>query len=461
MADKKQYTVGDTAHILVTSPFTQATGLLTVERGHLRRVQVVDLRGGAPTVDVPLLDGDLPNVYIGLTLIGFDGTDAQAAAKAPQPLIPAMKQGFINLSLDTSQQQLTVSVEPQGQTFKPGSTAPVVIHTRGKDGQGQPARVSLAVVDEAIYALAGDNTADLLGTFYGERGLSVGTASSYTAGGVGLPTRHGYYNGRGGPLPLTGGGDAYGDMAAPALAAGAARTANSTVAQSEAKSDSQAAPAKIRTDFRDTAFWQAEITTDASGTATVQVPLPDNLTTWRLSSQAAGAEAQLRVGAGSVPLTVTQPLLLRPVAPRFLVVGDQAAPQAIIRNGTAGPLTVEVNLTVTGAAAYSMNRESTRTLTIPAGEQAVETWAILVSSGVTTTLHYTVRATSGLPPGETALSDAIDVTIRFTPWSRPKPSPRQARWATRPRRRSSCPMASTRNWANWSSRSRRRWRRAR
>ena len=25
----------DTAHILVTSPFTQATGLLTIERGHL------------------------------------------------------------------------------------------------------------------------------------------------------------------------------------------------------------------------------------------------------------------------------------------------------------------------------------------------------------------------------------------------------------------------------------------
>ncbi|MDQ2807455.1 MAG: Ig-like domain-containing protein, partial [Chloroflexota bacterium] len=417
VADKKQYQVGDTAHILVTSPFTQATGLLTVERGHLRRVQVVDLRGGAPTVDVPLLDGDLPNVYIGLTLIGFDPAAPDAATKAPQPLIPVMKQGFVNLTLDTSSQKLTVSIEPQGKTFKPGSSAPVVIHTRDKDGQGQPARVSLAVVDEAIYALAGDNTADLLGTFYGERGLSVGTASSYTAGGVGLPVRHGYVNGRNNEMPKTG-GDAGGDLAPAApSAAGAAR---STVAQAESKALDNNAPAKIRTDFRDTAFWQAEITTDASGTATVQVPLPDNLTTWRLSSQAAGAAAQLHVGAGSVPLTVTQPLLLRPVAPRFLVVGDQAAPQAIIRNGTAGPLTVEVDLTVSGAAAYSMNRESTRTLTIPAGEQAVETWAILVSSGVTTTLHYTVRATAGLPAGETALSDAIDVTIPVHPLVAPE-----------------------------------------
>ncbi len=416
VADKKQYQIGDTAHILVTSPFTQATGLLTVERGHLRRVQVVDLRGGAPTVDVPLEAGDLPNVYIGLTLIGFDPAGPDAAAKAPQPIIPAMKQGFVNLALDTSPQKLTVSIEPQGQTFKPGSTAPVVIHTRGADGQGQPARVSLAVVDEAIFALAGDNSANLLGTFYGERGLSVGTASSYTSGGVALPIRHGYVSGLD-QLPATGG---EADVAAPAagVAAGAARTANS--AQTQSKAVGGQAPVKIRSDFRDTAFWQAEITTDASGTATVQVPLPDNLTTWRLSSQAAGADAQLHVGAGSVPLTVTQPLLLRPVAPRFLVVGDQAAPQAIIRNGTAGPLTVAVNMTVTGAAAYSMNRDSSRTLTIPAGQQAVETWAVEVSNGVTVTLHYTVRATAGLPPGEAALGDAIDVTIPVHPLVAPE-----------------------------------------
>ncbi len=421
VADKKQYQLGDTAHLLVTSPFTQSTALLTVERGHLRRQQVVDLRGGAPTVDVPLLDGDLPNVYIGLTLIGFDPNDAEAAAKAPQPVIPAMKQGFVNLSLDTSSQKLTVSVEPQGQTFKPGSNAPVVIHTRDQAGQGQAARVSLAVVDEAIYALAGDNSADLLGTFYGERGLNVGTASSYTAGGVGLPTRHGYYNGGNG-MPMRG-DDGYDTASMPAASSAAGAMApglRNGVAQAESKALGDNTPAKIRTDFRDTAFWQAEITTDASGTATIQVPLPDNLTTWRLSSQAAGAEAQLRVGAGSVPLTVTQPLLLRPVAPRFLVVGDQAAPQAIIRNGTAGPLTVEVNLTVTGAAAYSMNRDSIRTLTIPAGEQAVETWAILVSSGVTTTLHYTVRATGGLPAGEIALADAIDVTIPIHPLVAPE-----------------------------------------
>ena len=70
MADKKTYKVGDTARILVTSPFSQATGLLTIERGHLKRYQFVNIQGGAPTIDVKLEDGDLPNVYVGLTLLG-------------------------------------------------------------------------------------------------------------------------------------------------------------------------------------------------------------------------------------------------------------------------------------------------------------------------------------------------------------------------------------------------------
>ena len=66
VADKEKYNVGDTAHILVTSPFSQATGLLTIERGHLKRYRIVNLQGGSPTIDVPLEAGDLPNVYVGL-----------------------------------------------------------------------------------------------------------------------------------------------------------------------------------------------------------------------------------------------------------------------------------------------------------------------------------------------------------------------------------------------------------
>ncbi|HET6261022.1 MAG TPA: MG2 domain-containing protein, partial [Chloroflexia bacterium] len=153
VADKEMYKAGDVARILVTSPFTEATGLLTVERGHLRRYTLVTLQGGAPTIEVPLEEGDLPNVYIGLTLLGQERPPAGAPADWANKV--TMRQGYVGLTLDTSGKQLEVSIEPQGNgPFEPGSTASVKVSTRDSSGKGVPGELSLAVVDEAIYAMS-------------------------------------------------------------------------------------------------------------------------------------------------------------------------------------------------------------------------------------------------------------------------------------------------------------------
>jgi uncharacterized protein YfaS (alpha-2-macroglobulin family) len=409
VADKKLYKVGDTAHILVTSPYTQATGLLTVERGHLRRYYVVDLRGGAPTVDVPLEAGDLPNVYVGLTIMGLGVPQTGVAEPNGPPPGLTMRQGYVNLSLDTSGQKLEVSLEPQGTTFEPGSTASVVVRTRTEDGAPHPANLSLAVVDEAIYALAAERAPDLLATFYGERGLEVQTATSFSGGDYGpFPTRHGY----GAYDSGFAAGGAIGSALVPGAPPAATAQRNATDAKTESAALDEQAP-QLRTDFRDTAFWKADVTTGADGTATVQIPLPDNLTTWRLTTQGGSPDPQLIVGNASTPITVTKPLLLRPIAPRFLTTGDRAQPQAIVHNSTNSPLTVEVNLQVSGAAAYSMNVPPTRTLTVPAGQELVATWAIEVSQGTTVTLRYEARATGGL-------GDALAVTVPVVPLVAPE-----------------------------------------
>ena len=49
----------------------------------------------------------------------------------------------------------------------------------------------------------------------------------------------------------------------------------------------------MRSQFSDTAFWKAQVTTDADGQAVVAVPLPDNLTTWRLTALAVTADTQV------------------------------------------------------------------------------------------------------------------------------------------------------------------------
>lgn len=358
VADKQQYKIGDTAKILVTSPFTQATGLLTVERGHVRRYRIVQLQGGAPTIDVPLEGGDVPNVFIGLTLLGAG--QPVAGAPAGYAGYVALRQGYVSLSLDTSGEKINVSIEPQGKgPFEPGSTANVKVTTRDSSGHAVPGELSLAVVDEAIYALAGDHSASLFDTFWSERGLSVSTASSFT---------------REGPppvMPATGGGLV--SLDAPPSRGEAVPPPGQTQAGGGRAAPQPAAPQKVRVDFQDTAFWRSNITTGADGSATVAVPLPDNLTTWRLTAQ--GVNGATQAGAASVPLTVTQPLLLRPVQPRFFTTGDNPHPQAIIHNNTGSVLNVEASLVVSGAITLDVQPSAVQTLTLQPGTQTVVTWS--------------------------------------------------------------------------------------
>jgi uncharacterized protein YfaS (alpha-2-macroglobulin family) len=88
----------------------------------------------------------------------------------------------------------------------------------------------------------------------------------------------------------------------------------------------------VRQDFRDTAYWEAKLITDESGRASVEIPLPDNVTTWRLHSKAATNDTQ--VGQASADILARLPLIIRPITPRFFTAGDQVALGANVNNNT-------------------------------------------------------------------------------------------------------------------------------
>ncbi|HEX9987183.1 MAG TPA: Ig-like domain-containing protein [Chloroflexia bacterium] len=406
VADKTQYKIGDTARILVTSPFTQATGLLTVERGHIKRYRIVNIEGGAPTIEVPLVDGDLPNVYVSLALLGPER--APEGAPADWADHATLRMGYVNLPIDTSGKQVQVSIEPQGKTpFAPGSTAGIKVRTLDSSGRPVSGELSLAVVDEAIYALADDISTDLFSAFWGERGTSVSTSSSFSASdGWGM-----YYGGGRDfeSVPMTGGAGP--PMREPAPTAGASAEAADQAANSKAT-----APKKVRADFRDTAFWTASVTTGADGTATIQVPLPDNLTTWRLTAQ--GITADTQAGMATQPMTVTQALLLRPVQPRFLTTGDNPHPQAIIHNNTAETLNLDVSLEVSGALTLETQPAATRQVSIAPGAQAVVTWSAKVGKGDVANLRYWARTAD--KSGSDYLEDAVSAQLPVKAFAAPE-----------------------------------------
>ena len=131
----------------------------------------------------------------------------------------------------------------------------------------------------------------------------------------------------------------------------------------------------IRARFADTAFWAADVRTDADGRASVEVELPDNLTTWRM--QARGITADTLVGQADVDVLSTLDLLVRPVLPRFFVVGDRAEIATIMRNNTAKTVDAQVSISAQGLA---FEGETTAAVRVLPESQAKVVWPVTVEA---------------------------------------------------------------------------------
>ena len=161
----------------------------------------------------------------------------------------------------------------------------------------------------------------------------------------------------------------------------------------------------VRGNFQDTAYWKADVTTNADGTATVSFSLPDNLTTWRMSAIAITKDGL--VGEGQSDVRSTKDLLIRPVTPRFMIVGDKFNMGAVINNNTANDLPVDVTLEGTGITID--NGQVKQSVTVPANSAVRVNWPVTVLDAPYADLTFSVRGgglsdaskpTAGLPPDQ-------------------------------------------------------------
>jgi uncharacterized protein YfaS (alpha-2-macroglobulin family) len=366
--DQDAYAPGDVAQVLIRTPVS-GRALLTIERGMLRRAQVIDLVAPATVVPVPIQDDDAPNVYVTVNVYRRDIPNPNERWRSipdAELLIARAK-----LSVPANPQRLSVSVAPDRSTYGPRDTATFAI--QATDAQGKPAQaeVSFALVDESIYALAKDQTLDPFDAFYAERGSNVRTFDTFR------PTRW---------LPCEcggGGGGGDGDLLA-----------------------------NPRWNFPDTAYWNAAIVTDAEGRATVSVPLPDSLTRWRAVVRAITADEAPRVGQGGASITTTQPLVLRPALPRQLVQGDTVLLSAIVHNNTDATQSASVWIEIGTRMNADVADEITKTVAIAPNQSAAVGWPVTASElGVMT---VTVKAESN------GWADAIRARLPVVPLAVPE-----------------------------------------
>ena len=368
--DKETYQPGDTAEILVMSPFSPAEGLLTVSRSGVLYTERFVIEEDTTTLLIPITEEHLPNLNIQVDLVGSaPRTDALGNPVEGVGDRPAYATGTLNLQIPPLVRTLDMTVTPQETALEPGgeTTLDIVL----KDADGRPvedAELAVVVVDEAILALTNYQLTDPLTVFYYNRSSNL--SSTYGRSSIVLVDPASLLSATQdaaarAPQATNLAGAAYDDMAdgmvmeememdmameAPTADMDKA-TESGGEAGGEAGADAGGAIA-VRTDFNPLAVFSPEVRTDADGTAQVQVNLPDNLTRYRIMVVAVDSSGQ-KFGSAESSLTARLPLMVRPSVSRFLNFGDQFELPLVVQNQTDEDMTVNLvaqasNLDLTG-----------------------------------------------------------------------------------------------------------------
>ncbi|KKU66639.1 MAG: Alpha-2-macroglobulin domain-containing protein [Parcubacteria group bacterium GW2011_GWA2_47_16] len=304
-AEKTQLEVGEKAKIIIKSPYTQAKALITVERGQIFTYDIVTVDRNFYEYEVPITEAYVPNVFVSVLLL------------SPEPEI---KFGQIEFEINTTRKALKLEVVTDKPTYLPGEKVTLSLKTANYRGEPQPAEVSVSVADLSVLALKGNPMKNPLEFFYRGLPLRVTTASNIKNILEQAEIPKGTKGGDGGnPSDLA---------------------------------------KRKRGEFKDTAFWEGQVTTDARGMATVSFTLPDNLTRWQIESVAITRGTLVRVDYKE--FVAAKKLMAVPLAPRFVVPGDEFSIGANVFNQTdsSQPLSITIEsptLALSGDVKYSTN----------------------------------------------------------------------------------------------------------
>lgn len=395
VADKDLYAVGDMAQILVPIPFSGAsTVLVSIERNGVQSYEVRRVEGSTLVYELPITEDHVPTIFVSVVVV--KGVDDESAN-------PSYRSGTVGLEVDPASRRLTVTVTPSATMAQPGDTVTFDVKTTDAHGEPVSAEVGLTLTDQAILALAPPNSISLEDTFYGTQSDAVYT--SVALDGL-LDTMTDEI------LQMQKERDTAAGAEAPMAAMPTATAMNADglvmeAAMPEAAEDEAAPQVEIREDFQQTPLWAPRVVTDDTGSAAVEVTLPDNLTTWHLDAR--GLTADTRVGDAALDVMSTLPLLVRPVTPRFMVVGDRVTLASVINNNTGAAQTVQATLESTGV---TLESETTQTVTIEAGSRARVEWVAVVEDVPAVDLTFYATGADGYQDAaRPALATGPDGTI--------------------------------------------------
>jgi uncharacterized protein YfaS (alpha-2-macroglobulin family) len=303
--DKPKYRPGDTARIIIQSPFQQGRALVVVEEPSGNTYTWREVSGGKAVYELPIKSNHVPNIPVHVALMrGRLGEGKTEDARyRPQTLGASL-----DVEVEPVRNQIAVELK-HPDTARPGTKIPVEIGLKDEKGAPLAGEVTLWLVDEAVLSLAPEGSLDPLSAFVtrNARGTTLRDTRNSLVGKLFEQEEPG--------------GD--GDEEEPSAMSG---------------------KRIVRKNFQTVPYYQATVQVPASGRLTVQVPLSDDLTNFRVRVVAAsGAQ---RFGFKQQTLKVRLPVLVQPQLPRFVRQGDKFWGGAVGRvvEGEGGPGAVSIQL---------------------------------------------------------------------------------------------------------------------
>ena len=384
VTDKREYKPGEKVQLMINSNRAGGTVLLFTRpsNGVYLPPKVIRLKGKSTIEEIEIHRKDMPNFFLEALTI----SDGKLFSEVREVIVPP------------ENKVLDVAVVPSANQYKPGEKAKIQLKLTDPSGEPYSGSAVVSVYDKSIeYISGGSNVPEIRSHFWkwrrnhyeqnfhnlspysshllkpneigmqflGAFGYLTAELDSLAARTAGAKQeRRGAGEGEYRYLQLK--SDAPGAPPAPTAAAANAMDAGGGAfglreagkkekaaadkdrgAEELEQQNAQSAPdvePTVRSNFADSAYWAAKIVTAANGIAEIEVPMPENLTTWKIKVWSMGQGT--RVGQGEAEIITSKNLIVRLQAPRFVTERDEVVLSANVHNYLKNKKNVRVELEV-------------------------------------------------------------------------------------------------------------------
>ncbi len=348
--DKEQYEPGDAAKILMKTPFAGRI-LVTVERDKVFDYFYVNTDKRSASVEIPVKESYLPNVYVTATLI----------RPLDEGIIPVtIAHGFAPLKVEKKSTRLPVSIQV-AEKSRSNTRQKVTVKTAAE----KDIEVTVAVVDEGIMQLKNSESPDPHKWFYQKQALEVGAFDLY-------------------PFVLP-------DILMK----------RSSVAGDGYDLQKRVNPLTNKR-VKLVSYWSGILRTDGNGMASCFVDIPQFSGDLRVMAVVYRDNA---FGSDEKHIKVADPVVISPSVPRFLSPGDTLIMPVTITNTTSRAQNATVSVELTGP--LSGNGELIKEIILEANLEQRPVFRIAVAKQI-----GEGQITIKVKNGNETYTDKTDITVR-------------------------------------------------